>query len=1148
MATHEEQTNITTGRKRLTVWAICVAAASVFAILPVTALASTVHSFTLNFEPLVGSITFSQPEAVAADAAGDVYVFDVFNKQVTKWDINGAPVNFSALGTNVLSGRNYGEFGEGNSFSQVAVAPPGSAGGTAGDIYFVGGYNNTSVHIFAPDGTEIGQLTQANGSALHAPFGVAVDAQGRVYISDYISDFHACEIDRYVPSANPVTGADWDAQITGLGPDVGNLAVDSSGAVYASTAPNGPLVKYPASQFGGVGAGTEIAAESASIGVDPTNDDVYVAQPAGNDIAQFDSSGNLLVKFGSEHLGGPRGVAVDPTGDVFVGDTNKPNEGFVSVFAAVIPAESPAVAEEHATGVNMTDAVLRARLDPNREATKYHFEYTEHADFQENGFANAVSVPAPEASAGSGNATLSVLQPVTGLQPGTAYDFRLVATNGTGTTDGTGSTFTTYPALPTFGACPNDVLRAGLSAGLPDCRAYEQVSPTDKGGFDIDPAPVLARPDGAAVVYGSLGAFAGAPAGDFADAYVATRGSGSWQTGAVSPPDDPILTAITAKVLGASGDLSKQLVATNAKLTPQAVGGDSRAVNIYVHDSIDGSYQFVGTSRLPADQLAEFVNEANFVGASYDGSHFFFSIRKTGGLGAAGEPEDEGSKLYDFDTTSGQLSYVGVLPDGTATGSEGSGSMRLMSGLHFSYSLPALNVASRDGLRVYWSGGPAVGGGVVFGQAVYLRENGQSTLVSERHSDGAAVAAEFWGASADGSVAYITSGGRLTEDASPAGVDLYRYEAGTGRLTDLTSDGVDAKGADVQVVLGSSEDGSYVYFIANGALAPGASVGDCPGAGGSGCGIYVWHEGVTRLVATLATNADHLSVAHVQGQNPVDDVWRVSPNGRYLGFIFDGQMSGPNPEPAQPFSQAYLYSYEVGTLACASCLPDGAEATGDVSLHADAAHSGFRTKSFQSDENGLTRNVTNTGQFFFDTSDRLVAGDSNGRQDVYEYEDGRAYLISSGLSGADSYFGDATTNGTDVFFWTRAGLLSSDQDALGDLYDAHVQGGFPSALGTAGACEGEACQGAVAPPDDATPTSALFSGPGNLVPALATIVAPKKKTVAQTRAELLVGAVKACRKKSRSKRALCERRARKRYAKSGKSANVKKASSKGGKR
>ena len=61
------------------------------------------------------------------------------------------------------------------------------------------------------------------------------------------------------------------------------------------------------------------------------------------------------------------------------------------------------------------------------------------------------------------------------------------------------------------------------------------------------------------------------------------------------------------------------------------------------------------------------------------------------------------------------------------------------------------------------------------------------------------------------------------------GNDLYRFETETGELSDLTKGAPGPNGAEVKGVLGISSDGSYVYFVANGVLAPGAAAGDCKG-------------------------------------------------------------------------------------------------------------------------------------------------------------------------------------------------------------------------------------------------------------------------------------------------------------------------------
>ena len=61
---------------------------------------------------------------------------------------------------------------------------------------------------------------------------------------------------------------------------------------------------------------------------------------------------------------------------------------------------------------------------------------------------------------------------VAGLQPGTAYHYRLLAANGQGQTPGEERTFTT---------------QGPASLALPDHRGYELVSPAEKRGANISP-------------------------------------------------------------------------------------------------------------------------------------------------------------------------------------------------------------------------------------------------------------------------------------------------------------------------------------------------------------------------------------------------------------------------------------------------------------------------------------------------------------------------------------------------------------------------------------------------------------------------------------------------------------------------------------
>jgi hypothetical protein len=124
----------------------------------------------------------------------------------------------------------------------------------------------------------------------------------------------------------------------------------------------------------------------------------------------------------------------------------------------------------------------------------------------------------------------------------------------------------------------------------------------------------------------------------------------------------------------------------------------------------------------------------------------------------------------------------------------------------------------------------------------------------------------------------------------------------------------------------------------------------------------------------------------------------------------------------------------------------------------------------------------------------------------------------------------ASVSGRDVFFNTTDRLVAGDTDTQLDFYDARIcSSGDPCVSepgGSVAACGGEACHGIPSgtPPSPAAP-SATFSGAVNPAPP----VPVKPKPVG--RAQKLAMALKACRKKhNRHKRFACERSARRRYS------------------
>jgi hypothetical protein len=101
-----------------------------------------------------------------------------------------------------------------------------------------------------------------------------------------------------------------------------------------------------------------------------------------------------------------------------------------------VAAVAPAVVTGSATSVTQNAATLNGTVDPQGEATTYHFDY---------GTTDGYGLQTPEAPAGSGSGPVAVTAALTGLTGNTTYHYRVVATNTDGTTNGTDRTFTTAP-------------------------------------------------------------------------------------------------------------------------------------------------------------------------------------------------------------------------------------------------------------------------------------------------------------------------------------------------------------------------------------------------------------------------------------------------------------------------------------------------------------------------------------------------------------------------------------------------------------------------------------------------------------------------------------------------------------------------------
>jgi hypothetical protein len=730
------------------------------------------------------------------------------------------------------------------------------------------------------------------------------------------------------------------------------------------------------------------------------------------------------------------------------------------------------------------------------------------------------------------------------------------------------------PALAA--ACLNEQLRAGPSAGLPDCRAYEQVSPVEKGGFDAF-TPVYTLPaevsavkgsaEGGAIAYQTLGAFSGPPAHLLGNAYLATRTAGGWQTSSLTPPTlGPFPTSVDAALAGYdfSADLSRVVIGVPWQaLVP---GAPALLENLFLRGA-DGSYSLLTTAPpevpVPASCVLCYKERdiPAFAGASSDYTHVLFEANESL---VAGAPGGGIANLYESDEAlpgqSREVRLVGVLPDG-AVPAEGSmpgagledNQVNQYNGGGASHESGDIrNAISADGSRVVFSA-KADGGIPDSAQKgfteLYDRVRGSATIEISAPAPGATPAnptaepAQFWTASAEGSLVFFTSSAELTsqsrtgvieEEIEPGEItikrfeDLYEYNVETGTLADLTVDDLDPMGANVKGVVGASEDGSYVYFVAMGKLAEGAVDGQP--------NLYVSHEGgPPRFIATLNEEADSGDWT----STPAESSAYVTPDGRHLAFTSIESLTGYDNDDlnsGQPDSEVYEYDAEGGSLVCASCEPSGVAPVG-------GAFTGAGARGTQKIATALyqPRVLSDEGSrlFFSAPSRSLVSGVGAGSVKVFEYEQdgsgscaqagGCVYPISSSAANANDIFLDASPSGNDVFFATYDQLVSGDQDNLMDIYDARVEGGFPPVPPAPAPCAASAaCQvHGVAPSLPPAGGSALSVGAGNLP---APVPGSSKKTAAQIRAEKLARALKACHsKRNARKRASCEAEARRQH-------------------
>jgi hypothetical protein len=1069
----------------------------------------------------------SSSGAAVDPLSGNLYLVDQANARIGEFDPWGQFVR--AWGWGVRDGSNEFQICTTETGCQAGIKGSGAGqfdrklggGGIAvaldGSVY-VGDPDNFRVEKFDSSGNfllEFGEEGTGPGQLKPGTYldNITVGPDGTVYIGE------ENRVQSFEPNGTFKKEIPFEGELEVLkDKEFRDLAADGDGNLYATVVELEEIVKFnPAGEL--AAPGSFPLTKPRNLAIDNAGN-LYTTE-GFQEIVEFDKDANLLIPPGSGFgdvdlsltgLAASSACGIDGS-DLYALATNGTTQAFITAYGpppdpelCPPPVVPPTITRQFASSILPESATVKAGINPHFwPDTTFFVEYGT-GKCSEGGCTSRQ--PVSDQLLGDEVVDRTITTDgitLPDLKPGTEYHYRFVAeSGGGGPTVGSEASFRTFAEEVEPPPCSNDAFRIGPARLLPDCRAYEMVSPVDKGGGEIftlfnslnERASLnQSSLDGDRITYSSYRAFAKPRSAPATIQYLANRGSFGWLTRAISPlrgtPHQGGSTVETQFQTLSNNLCEAWLIHdTDPPLTEDA---PEDFPNLYKTNLCDeeGAYEAL-TTTAPSEQLPK-AYRVNVQGFSADGTHTVF--RASGKL-TANAASNTNYQCYEH--FEGKLRLVSVLPSGQPNPTNCS------IGTAYSRESPHTaqlhNAVSDDGSRIYWTAGatPAVSEG-----RIYLRVNGKNpTLAVSQAAEalsGTTAASNYWTASPDGAVAIFS-----TRTITPGKADAYEY-----RLADKSTHLI---AGEVRGYLGSSEDASVIYLASEEVLAGANGEGKEPVAGKANLYRYEAGDQSFTFIAVLSDlDADK------SGMSPLSNrvsrhTARVSEDGRIAAFMSTEPLTGFDSTDANSGeADAEVFRYDAdanggaGGLSCVSCNPTGAAPSGrELFLGSDGLlpldiWAAAQISPWEA-QLAAPRVLPDGGErVLFESYEPLVARDTNGKQDVYqwsapgaggceetsgdfsEFNGGCVALISSGQSSLDSEFVDASADGRDVFFTTASSLVPQDP-ALIDLYDAREGGGFQPPPPPALPCDpGSDCQHPEAAPGEQSPASQA-QGEGNVVP------------------------------------------------------------------